>query len=173
MKPIHTTSFADILDQVKKDSAFDKLSSAGKSRVRFLQEKADQLGVKADSEDLAVELVKLEMERDAEIKAMKSEAEKKAAVKAEVARIQAEADAIKEAQSAAAAEAYTWMKVFSALSDRGMDANKVMDAIKKMQDNGHSAEMCLEMIEKTEAKPKAPAKPKKEPPRPESFGSWA
>lgn len=171
MKAIHMTSFRDVLEQVKKDSALDKLSSAGRSRVKFLQEKAEQLGVKADSEDLAVELVKLEMERDAQINAMKSEKEK--AAKAEAARIHAEAAAMKEAQSAAAADAYSWMKVFSALSDRGMDPNKIMDAIKAMQDSGHTAEMCLEMIEKTEVKPKKPKPPKKEPPRPESFGSWA
>ncbi|UIS24667.1 hypothetical protein S21ZY_105 [Pseudomonas phage ZY21] len=152
-------------------SAVDKLSAGGRAQVRFLQQKAEQLGIKTDPEDLAVELVKLDMERDT--KAAKEKADREAA-KAEKARIHDEADAMKAAQSAAAAEAYSWMKVFAALSDRGMEPNKIMDSIKAMQDNGHSAEMCLEMIEKTEVK--APVRPKAEPkppPRPESFGSWA
>lgn len=126
----------------------------------------------ADPSDLAVELVKLDMEALAIAK--KQAAEEKAAadmVKLEKIRIEREANEIKKVQETAAAEAYSWMKVFSALTERGMEPNKIMDAIKSMQDMGHSAERCLEMIAKTE-KPKA-KKPKKEPPRPESFGSWA
>lgn len=133
-------------------------------------------GYGSDSSDLAVELVKLDMETKAAAK-FKAAQEKAAAdmVRLEKVRIEREATAIKQAQEAAAAEAYTWMKVFQALTDRGLDANKAMDAIKKMQDAGHTAEMCLEMIEKTEVKfpPVQPKEPEPKPPRPESFGSWA
>ncbi|ATW58041.1 hypothetical protein CNR34_00108 [Pseudomonas phage nickie] len=128
----------------------------------------------AESENLAIELARLDMEQRAIEK--KKAAEIKAAadmVKLEKIRIEREAAAIKEAQEAAAAEAYTWMKVFSALDDRGLEADKIMTAIKQMQEQGHTAEMCLEMIEKTAIKPKAPPAPKKEPPRPAAFGTWA
>lgn len=126
----------------------------------------------AESDALAIELAKLEMEQKAIEK--RKAAEIKAAadmVKLEKIRIDREAAAIKAAQEDAAAEAYTWMKVFTALTDRGMEANKIMDAIKAMQEQGHTAAMCLEMIEKTSIKPKA--EPKKESPRPAAYGTWA
>lgn len=144
---------------------------------KHIEDEKKRYGLVSDPSDLAVELVKLDAERDAVER--KKAAEEKAAshmAKMEAVRIKREADAMKEAQQAAAQDAYQWMKVFSALSDRGMEPNKIMDAIKAMQDMGHSAETCLEMIEKTEGK-KPPVQPKPPepapPPRPEAFGTWA
>uniref|UniRef100_A0AAU6W1X0 Uncharacterized protein n=1 Tax=Pseudomonas phage Nican01 TaxID=3138540 RepID=A0AAU6W1X0_9CAUD len=130
----------------------------------------------SSSEDLAVELVKLEMEQKARDK--KKAAEEKAAadmVRLEKVRIEREAAMIKADQEAAAQDAYQWMMVFSALEKRGMEPNAIMEAIRKMQEAGHTGAVCLEMIEKTEVKPPVQRKPPepKPPPRPEAFGTWA
>lgn len=124
------------------------------------------------TENLEAELAKLEAEQEVvanfKIQQMNAQAD---LVRAEKARIDAETAAIKEAQEAAAAEAYSWMEVFTALDERGMEANKIMDAIKSFQDQGHSAGRCLEMIGKTRIKSKP--QPPKEPPRPAAYGTWA
>lgn len=108
-------------------------------------------------------------------KAVRKEAQD-AAIAAQIAfeKVKAEEKEVeKRLQENAAIATYKWMKVFAALADRGMDQSKIMESINKMQENGHSAEMCLEMIEKTEVKKTKPPKEEKLPPRPEAFGSWA
>lgn len=135
----------------------------------------------SDPDHLAMELAKLEAERLA-VEKFKAAEEKARAdmAKLEKIRIEREAEAIQlaqkaaeETQQSAAQEAFIWMQVFNALEKRGMEPNECMNAIKSFQDMGHTAELCLELIERTAVKPKAPAEPKKEAPRPAAYGTWA
>lgn len=150
-------NFMDIIEQAKRDNVRDRVSA-----------------YKANSEDLAVELVKLEMEREAI--ANKEKADRDRAAKIELLAAKAEAlqlRRMKEAEESIAMDAvhaHGWMQVYNLMIERGMeDPAKIMEQISAFKEQKLSPNIILGMLKATAE----PVEPKKQPPRPAGYGAWA
>jgi hypothetical protein len=149
-------SFMDIIEQVRRDNMRDKVPA-----------------YKADPEDLAVELVKLEMEQEAIANKMKADRDREAKIELLAAKAEAlQERRAKEAQEQAemdAVNAHGWM-VYNMMLERGMDdAGKIMAQINTFKEQKLSPNIILGMLKATAE----PVEPKKQPPRPAGYGAWA
>ena len=150
-------SFMDIIEQVRRDNMRDKVPA-----------------YKADPEDLAVELVKLEMEQEAIANKMKADRDREAKIELLAAKAEAlQERRAKEAQEQAemdAVNAHGWMMVYNMMLERGMDdAGKIMAQINTFKEQKLSPNIILGMLKATAE----PVEPKKQPPRPAGYGAWA